>query len=270
MEAFLGLRQNAGYNIVKCRTCGLVTIYPHPSQEVLDEFYKNYGSKKGRLHDERFRAENIYPGKLDQLKKLTGGRRLLDIGAGMGTFAALARQSGFDVTGIELSSEQCRIAMEQYGIELKQCNLFTTHDQLGQFDVVHLHHVMEHLASPDRMLEIIYKLLAPDGVALIEVPYQLPRIKDRLGIGTHPKCSVPFNFDHLYYFTPRTMKEYIESHHFLIEKASQFPASMNNARNGLPWSLPKSLYRWITTKTWIPSGRIIEIYFRKLKADEDQ
>ncbi len=42
--------------------------------------------------------------------------RLLDLGCGVGNFLAAARDSGFEVTGVELNQSAVRFARETYGL----------------------------------------------------------------------------------------------------------------------------------------------------------
>ncbi len=111
------------YGVVKCRNCGLVSLFPIPTPGEIDTFYHDYASKKQRVKDELSRGKNVYPRKLARLTKLTRGRKLLDIGAGLGTFAFMAKQKGFDVIGIELSWEQCQYAKSRYNLNLVQKNI---------------------------------------------------------------------------------------------------------------------------------------------------
>ena len=45
-------------------------------------------------------------------------KSVLDIGCGIGTFLALCRDDGFNVTGVEPSSIACKVAKREYGLEL--------------------------------------------------------------------------------------------------------------------------------------------------------
>lgn len=214
------------------------------------------------MRDEQIRLENVYPNKLKKLKQYACGRRLLDIGAGLGTFAFVATQEGFDVTGIEFSEEQCRKAKDMYDIDLLNCNIYDIKKEFGKFDVIHLHHVMEHLTSPSRMLNIAWDLLDKNGVLLIEVPYQLFIIQN---IITRTKQrNITFNYDHLYFFTPNTLKTYVREKGFNIIQFNQ------HRSEHLTWTYltsPKQCVRYIFRKLtrllWIPSGSFIEFYCRK-------
>ncbi|MBD3343016.1 MAG: methyltransferase domain-containing protein [Candidatus Lokiarchaeota archaeon] len=176
----------------------------------------------------------------------------------MGGFAFLAKQRGFDVTGIELSSEQCEIAKEVFGIDLLNINIFNIRDSIGKFDIIHLHHVMEHLTSPSEMFEIISRLLDDNGILLIEVPYQLGKMQD--SIKKRKKKNVKFNIDHLYFFSPVTLKKYIHKYGFEV---IEFNQSRNRQRKKI-LSAPKNIFHKIADSFMIPSGSFLEFYCRKI------
>lgn len=252
------------YEIVECVKCHLVSLFPHPMQEEILDLYKNYDSKKDRFKYESIRRKKVYPDKLTKLKKYAKGPRLLDIGAGLGTFAFMATQEGFDVTAIELSHEQCKRAKNEYGMDLLNHNIFDIKNDIGRFDIVHLHHVMEHLTSPSRMFDIIEKLLKDNGILLIEVPYQLNRIQDPFK--KLKTIGSILNFEHMFFFSPKTMKNYVKMKGFEIIEFNQYRSEQfqGNVFSFFKYSV-RYVFRKVTTFLWIPSGSIIELYCRKQK-----
>jgi uncharacterized Zn finger protein len=83
------------YRIVKCRNCGLVSLFPQPSEKELDIIYTKYADRKNRISVEKHRKEKVYPIKLEKLKNYSKGNKLLDIGSGLGTFVYLAQNYNF-------------------------------------------------------------------------------------------------------------------------------------------------------------------------------
>ena len=99
-------------------------------------------------------------------------KRWLDIGCGMGAVLSRAKQSGFDVFGIEPDP----IAREQAGALVGHENIVSVDNAeafpLSSFGVVSLLDVLEHLQSYelDKMAARVAELLVPGGYWLIKVP----------------------------------------------------------------------------------------------------
>lgn len=251
------------YNIIECSHCNLISLYPQPSEQEILDFYSDYGSKKDRFKDEEIRKECVYEPKLVKLKKYAKGPRLLDIGAGLGTFSFMAKNAGFDVTGIELSPEQCRFAKERYGLDLLNINIFENSQSLGKYDVIHLHHVLEHLICPMELFKIMKKLLNNDGLLLIEVPYQLKKIQDYYKNNNGIKTD--FIIDHLFYFTPKSLKKYIIYNSFKILEFNQQRQVDINYKFIVKQKTKyfKYLIHKLMTRLYMPNGYFLEYYCRK-------
>jgi 2-polyprenyl-3-methyl-5-hydroxy-6-metoxy-1,4-benzoquinol methylase len=104
------------------------------------------------------------------LKREAAGRRLVDIGCGPGTFLLVARQEGWDVTGLEPAEEAANKAVS-LGL-----NIFHGYvqDYLASspetFDAAVCFEVLEHVPNPVGVLRAIRSLLKPHGVLVLSVP----------------------------------------------------------------------------------------------------
>ena len=97
--------------------------------------------------------------------------RLLDFGSGKGQFLAVAKALGWKELGIETEAQRALFAEEKYGVEV--LTSLYTHGKIeeGNFDLITLNHVLEHLPAPMNLLqELIQQNLAPDGILYLEVP----------------------------------------------------------------------------------------------------
>jgi 2-polyprenyl-3-methyl-5-hydroxy-6-metoxy-1,4-benzoquinol methylase len=97
--------------------------------------------------------------------------RILDIGCGtgaMGERLRLARERF--VAGITYSEEEARLAQPRLSRVI--CGDLNDFDfsTLGTFDCVILSHILEHLYSPDNLLERLKGVLAPEGVIVVALP----------------------------------------------------------------------------------------------------
>ncbi|PYC72096.1 SAM-dependent methyltransferase [Streptomyces tateyamensis] len=133
------------------------------------------------------------------LPELTPGQRVLDIGCGPGTITAdLAELVGpaGAVVAVDSSPEVVAQA-EQHaadrgltGIEFAVGDVYALPYATGEFDVVHAHQLLQHLADPVAALRELRRVLAPGGVlAARDADYQamtwypeLPELTDWLAL----------------------------------------------------------------------------------------
>jgi 2-polyprenyl-6-hydroxyphenyl methylase/3-demethylubiquinone-9 3-methyltransferase len=101
------------------------------------------------------------------------GARILDVGCGGGAFLSLARSAGSICTGLEVNPVRVAYSRERARLDVR----FQTIDefvsdgtQRGNFDVVTLWDVIEHVNEPFRTLECAVQALRPGGVLLIDTP----------------------------------------------------------------------------------------------------
>lgn len=94
------------------------------------------------------------------------GMRVLDLGAGIGTFAHSLRQEGVDITCFEPDKDQAA-HIQSLGIpvekELRQI-------QNGRFDLIYSLNVLEHIRDDQAAVRDWVALLKPGGRMLIYVP----------------------------------------------------------------------------------------------------
>lgn len=97
---------------------------------------------------------------------------LLDIGCAGGIFLDEARRCGFQVKGIELNSSMVRCATQTFGIDVVQGRIedieMETFD--GEFDVITLLDVLEHLPAPNATLQKVARWLKRGGFVFIRGP----------------------------------------------------------------------------------------------------
>jgi SAM-dependent methyltransferase len=103
--------------------------------------------------------------------------RLLDVGAGIGTFLAIARDLGWSVHGTEVSTTAIVKTREQHDIVLRE-GLVEVAAPPGPFDMVCLWHVLELLPQPRRNPQV---LSWADGRARALHPRDAERWRHRVG-----------------------------------------------------------------------------------------
>ncbi len=156
--------------VLECAGCGYRFVSPRPSQAEIAGSYSEPDFYDGWIEAERGRAR-LWSKRLALLTSAGSDVRLLDIGAGIGTFLSLARsRRGWAVTGTEISTSAVSIAREKYDLELLVGQMEEIQLPRGAFDVITLWHVLEHVPSPSRTLKLCHDLLRPDGLLAIAVP----------------------------------------------------------------------------------------------------
>ena len=127
-----------------------------------------YGSAKGEV-----RLAIVWEHLLQTLPQLTAGKplRILDAGCGLGQMGLKLAEMGHEVVLSDLSEamvEQTRSLFEEqlpeFSPKLIHGAVQDLHaDELGQFDLILFHAVLEWLAKPEETLAHLLKLIRPGG-----------------------------------------------------------------------------------------------------------
>ncbi len=195
------------------------------------------------------------------LSLLRGGERLLDLGCGDGSFAALAKRLYQEVFGIDISSSALKVARER-GATVCQLNL--NEDELRfpaeYFDAIVCFHVIEHIFDPVDILRKVFRVLKPEGQFLLTCPniLQWRKLITLVFSQSFPRTSGdPMGYDggHLHYFTLRDMEGLLRAAGFREIRAHALFAG------GRPWavfikqSLPRGVLSWNSCR--LPSPLLI-------------
>ncbi len=115
---------------------------------------------------------------------------ILDIGCGDGSISIVLRDAlgAKEVHSVELSPEGMQQA-RQRGVQCHSVDMDKNPLPFSDnsFDFIHAGEVIEHLYDPDRLLDEIYRVLAPNGSCVISTP-NLACWRNRilLGLGYQP------------------------------------------------------------------------------------
>ncbi|MEK7615702.1 MAG: class I SAM-dependent methyltransferase [Patescibacteria group bacterium] len=200
------------YDLYRCQACDLIFVSPLPSQTttLYNKSYF-YGAKEGFGYVDYERDKepmrSAFLKYLDEIEKIIPARgTMLDLGAATGFFLDLARQRGWKTQGVEISDYAASLARAK-GISVATGIVEEQNIPANSLDVVTAWDVIEHVPNPNATLQYIQKILKPGGVLAINTPHggsALSRI-----LKTHWHLVVPP--EHLYFFSPYTMKKILPS-----------------------------------------------------------
>ena len=143
--------------------CGGYFQNPMPTDESIDKLYRDkyydvFQARKQALAFEMPRALRM----TEHLPQEPGS--MIDVGCATGELMSLAKEAGWQVTGVE-PGKRGRARAKPYGTVYRNC------DEVDEtFDLVMSVHVLEHVARPVDFLKQLAKLLAPGGLMIVVVP----------------------------------------------------------------------------------------------------
>ncbi len=138
---------------------------------------------------------------------------MLDVGCSFGFLLSLAKERGFEPTGVDLSLNAVRYVGDRLRLPVHHGTLFDAKFPDGAFDVVTMVGVFEHVPNPLETLREISRILRPGGLLAVEVPNaNFNLLRGRL------HASWFYIGNHLLNFTPRALVTALEMSGFRCAK----------------------------------------------------
>jgi len=173
------------FRILDCRGCGLVYLWPRPSEAEIDALFSQlYTSGEGSVPELKeyygfcYRDEpdnplvQLYERWLDAIERLHRPGRILDVGCGTGLFLAVARRRGWQPFGIDACREALAHARAAFDLPVWEGEFADFVAEDGGFDVITGWDVIEHAREPLELLEAMRSRLAPGGLVALSTPNQ--------------------------------------------------------------------------------------------------
>lgn len=199
----------------RCETCGhyfsrhafdLGGLY---EASYVDATYGGAAGMKARL--ERIlalppeRSDNAgRAARVDMFAAQSRGRKLLDVGAGIGVFPASMLDRGWTVDAVELDMRTAEHLREVLGVDAYTEELETLAARgIGRFDTITFNKVIEHVEDPVAILRDAIPLMAEGGFVYVEVPDVAAAVD---GPGREE-----FFIEHLHVFSPVSLIMTIET-----------------------------------------------------------
>ncbi|WP_296705935.1 class I SAM-dependent methyltransferase [Algoriphagus sp.] len=162
------------YSIIKCVNCKTSWTFIPNELDVdalyEDEVYAVVDNRESIFEKVIFKEAK---GVLNRAKALLdkSQNKVLDFGCGKGQFLAEAKRSGLIGIGIETAKDRAKFAEDKYQVEVIQEFYESGQVAGGEFDLICLNHVFEHLPEPISLVkELLHSNLAKGGLLYIEVP----------------------------------------------------------------------------------------------------
>ena len=218
---FKPFSEKGGYQIVRCRGCGLVFVNPRDSEDViLQQYRENQTSPIAYYQATRSVDSMNFGSLLDAVQNVLPRGRLLDIGCNVGTFLEAARGRGWSGEGVETNRKAHAICLQKslpvtlgtFGKDLPP-NLGET-----PFDWVAMNDTIEHFPDPRAALQKAARILRAGGILSILTP----NLKSVLGRVFQIKPK-----EHLFYFEPDTLLRMLVETGFKVVRLEEWPRPRN-------------------------------------------
>ena len=216
LESAIG---GASVDAYRCRVCNSIFSWPLAVPDGLyDAIYRHSSELAGYSryaryaeHCERARdglgyladQEDVYWAVAEVLAKHPESKswRIVEIGSGLGYLTAALNAAGYDVTGLDISTEAVAKAQTRFGPHYHRQDVFEPDDTfVGAFDFAILLETIEHVPDPKHFLSAVTGLLTPNGSLLVTTPNRDAHPRDAQWRTDLPPV-------HLFWFTESAVTE---------------------------------------------------------------
>jgi SAM-dependent methyltransferase len=203
------------HNFWECDSCGLVYLYPIPSQDEENEFYSQEFEK---FMSNRSANDRNWSGPLahiktnqDQVKRrwkflkdyIKPGMTILEVGCSSGFMMDDLHNKGVKVIGIEPSGGFGDFLSQRGHTHYSSIDELVEKEPKLKFDAIIHFFVLEHIRNPIEFLSNQIKLLKPDGVIIAEVPNVDDPLTSLYEIPAFEKFY--WSIAHHYYYNPQSL-----------------------------------------------------------------
>ncbi len=192
-----------------CPACALLQLSEAVPPEMLFADYPYFSS----YSDTMTRHAEALATKLMAERQLGPSSLVVELASNDGYLLRHYKERGVPVLGVEPAANVARVAVERHGIPtVTEFFGLALAERLAaegtRADVLHAHNVLAHVPDLPGFVAGMALLLAPEGIAVIEMPYAKDLI-DRLEFDT-------IYHEHLFYFTLTPLVSLFERHGLVV------------------------------------------------------
>jgi len=170
-----------GYRMsyVGCVFCNTLYANPRATEDSLRRIYASWNFFEGKedninyysfLEGEPYLSRTA-AARLDQIERFAKGKDLLEVASAAGFFLNQAKQRGYNVRGIEISTPMARWASERWGVPVEPASIEGIELQPRSWDIIAAWGVFTILQDPCAVLRKLNRALRPDGVLALNTYY---------------------------------------------------------------------------------------------------
>lgn len=206
--------------IWRCNKCGLIFPDPMPIPvNGLGQHYDMDADEYFQGHDKQAKIDAAVD-LVRKAEELFGRKgKLLDVGVGRGEILIAAKGEGWEVEGVEPSETFADYAEKRTGAKIWRQPIEEADIPEGEFDVVILAAVLEHLYNPNEIMAKIARVLRPGGLLYLDVPnerglfFRMGNLYQKLrGRDWCVNLSPTFPPFHIFGFSPVSLRKLLNKH----------------------------------------------------------
>jgi cyclopropane fatty-acyl-phospholipid synthase-like methyltransferase len=197
------------FTVVECDECGLGFVNPRPSISEIQKYYPpEYFEEPAAKSHERYlrRRFSAEAGYLRAIENGKTPRRLLDVGCANGDFPRFMAARGWLVEGVEISESSQRI--QDFKVHTQEFHDIAVNEPA--YDAVTAWAVLEHVHDPMAYFRKAAQVLKKNGVFVFLVTNFQSVTSRYLFCEDVPR--------HLYFFTRKTIRQYLDATGFALER----------------------------------------------------
>lgn len=198
----------------RCQACQLLQADQASLPAELSRYYSGDSFEVERNSYLRSMARKS-PRDIEWIESLVPRGQMLEVGCSWGKFLDVARDRGWQVSGVELSQPSSEWARTELGLPVFTGKLEDS-PFVGSavFDVVATWHVIEHVPSPMEFLQACRSCLRPGGYLVLKTPNAasfLARVNGEAWAWAQ-------DVSHLYLFPPQSLEDALAKSGFKVKQ----------------------------------------------------
>jgi SAM-dependent methyltransferase len=217
-----------GSDVVECVQCTMVFV-PSVLPEVTSIYGQDYfaGANDGHGYSS-YRSELVshiqtFTSYLIHIEKMLGRvGKVLDLGCALGHFGEAAKRLKWDVYVTDVSEYAVHEARKSFSLNAFVSPSHKLPVKNKKFDLISMYEVIEHISDPKDLMKQVHNAITPDGLLHLTTPNVSSWSAKLMGKSWyHFKPN-----EHLLYFSPETLRLYLENCGFDVIKIKPVPIIM--------------------------------------------